>query len=205
MSKTKLATYDEPMAMAMKACQWHEQNDGPPVTHKDALVEVGMADPLRMGEAVSAMRQLTAANGEFYHLTEQRKYLESSAKAATELGVDSGRSVAKAPERRIKAVEDVDKRIASMPHLSPEMVKRLNQLSSAIVNGAARTQNAERTADLLESEKEVAAMLNLVMLEASKDAEKNSEKITQLEGEVRFLRSVVLKLGGGASGAVAAA
>ncbi len=205
MAKMKLATYDEPMAMAMKACQWHEENDGPPVTHKDALVTVGMADPLRVNEAVAAMRKLTAADGEFYHLTEQRKYLESSAKAAAELGVDSGRSVAKAPERKIKAVEDVSRRIASMPHLSPEMVGHLNALSSTIVDGAARTQNAERTIDLLEWQKELAAKMCLVMLESSKNAEKNAEKISQLEGEVQFLRDIVRRFGGGAPGAVVAA
>jgi hypothetical protein len=204
MSKMKLATYDEPMAMAIKACQWHEENDGPPVTHKDALVHVGMADPLRMGEAVTAMRKLVAVDGEFHHLTEQRKYLETAARAA-ELGVGSGRSVAKPLERKIKAVEDVSKRIALMPHLSPEMVGHLNELSSTIVTGAARTQNAERTIDLLEWQKELAAKLSMVMLEATKNAEKNEVKISQLESEVQFLRDIVRRFGGAAPGAVVAA
>ena len=157
---------------------------------------VGMADPLRMGEAVTIMRKLTAIDGEFHHLTEERKYLDSSVKAAAELGVNSGRSVAKPPERRIKAVEDASKRIASMHHLSPEMVSHFNELSSTIVAGAARTQNAERTIDLLEWQKEAAAKLNLVMLESSK----NAEEISSLKSEVQFLRDIVRRLGGSTPG-----
>ena len=204
MSKVKLATYDEPMAMAMRACQWHEENDGPPVTHKDALVHVGMADPLRMNEAITAMRKLTAVEGEFYHLTEQRKYIETAARAA-ELGVDSGRSVAKPVERKIKAVDDASKRIAAMPHLSPQLIEQINKLSSAIVAGAARVQNAERTIDIIEWQKELAAQLRLMMLEANKDREKNTDKISQLESEVQFLREIVRRFGGGTPGAMVAA
>jgi hypothetical protein len=45
MSKVKLATYDEPMATAIKACQWHDENDGPAVVLRARLYDASWIAP----------------------------------------------------------------------------------------------------------------------------------------------------------------
>ncbi len=188
--------------MARKACQFHEENEGPPVTHRDALMAVGMADPLQVNKAVAMMCNLTAENGAFHHLTVEKKYVETSAKAAEERQVPRGRSVIKMGERRIKAVDDAKVKVERMESLPVEFKEAVFGLGDAIVDGAGRAQNVDRTADLIEFKKELAALTDKFIRKQTERAERAEVRAERAEAEVQFLRGLAQTLGrpGQASG-----
>jgi hypothetical protein len=170
-----LPTYNDPEEFARLACQFHEENDGPAMTHRDALLRVGMTDPLQINKAVAIMRNLTAENAEFHHLTVEKKYVETSRAAAEAREVPKGRSVIKMETRQLKAVDDAKKAVGRMD--LPEPVKEvIYGFGEAITDGAGRTQNTERTSDMIEVERELAAVVDKAIRKVNDRAERAEAK-----------------------------
>lgn len=155
----KLASYDDPEELARRACQ-HLEEAETPMTFKDALREVGISDPHHEKPAVQIMRNLTAENGPFAHLTREKRYVETSPKAAVAREVPKGRSVVPMGERRLKAMDDAQAKIGRMENLPEEAKENFGAIGLNTVAGAERIQNVARTAEHIELQKELAASLD---------------------------------------------
>src|SRR5262249_18701808 len=142
--------------------------------------------------AVSAMEKFTAAGGEFEHLTKERKYVATSGAMAMQRGVPHGRSVVRLQERRIKGVDDVVKSVSNMENLPAELKDKLAlEMAQAITNGAGRVQNADRTAELAECQREICAVAEKYLGKAHSRAERAEAELQAARDEISFLRDIV--------------
>jgi len=94
-------------------------------------------------------------------------------------------------ERRIKGVDDVMKSVNRMENLPVELKEAAQEFADALVDGAGRMQNPDRTADMVEFKREICALADKHMGRAYSRIERLEAELKAARDEIGFLRPIV--------------